>query len=279
MIGARILADSISDHGTRLVTMEVTHPRFILAEMNTHRVFSRNSASSRAIPVAKQIEAVRENPFVPEAFPLNMSGMSATEYIHSYDGEDYDALRARWVKAAQQAADAAEEFAAAGVHKQITNRLLEPFMHHTAIISSTEWDNFFELRISPHAQPEMRQTAVAMKAAMDASTPELVKPGYWHMPLVSADDLTEVERNGRPTDLLRISAARCAAVTYNRHTERDLIKERERFVRLAENRHMSPFEHVATPSQWHGMTGGNFQGWRQLRWYIEREIPDVRWGT
>jgi len=276
VISARMLADSTSKSGIRLVTLEVTFPRFILAEFNTHRVFSRNSASSRAIPVAKQLAAVREDPFIPEAFPMNQSGMSASEYVtEENDPSRYADLVYQWREACDSAMHAAVNLSIAGVHKQIANRVLEPWMWHTVIVSSTEWFNFFDLRISKYAQPEMEKTAIAMKAAVDGSTPEEVSPGDWHMPLITKEDVAELSLD----DLLRASVARCAAVTYNRHLEHDMEKERLRFMTLLNNKHLSPFEHVATPSAWPGMAGGNFSGWRQLRWYVERNLSPEKWGS
>jgi thymidylate synthase ThyX len=150
-----------------------------------------------------------------------------------------------------------------GVHKQIANRLLEPFMYHTVIVTSTEWDNFFEQRLSPHAQPEIRELAEAMRDAMAASEPSKLKFGQWHLPLVDEEEGLSQE------DAILASVARIAAVSYGREDVQDLEKERKRFELLSTNKHLSPFEHVARISllddEW-----ANLKGWQQARWFIER---------
>jgi thymidylate synthase ThyX len=266
-ISAKVLADSVNPKGERLTTLEVTMPRIILAEFNTHRAFSRNSASSRAIPVQKQLARIREDPFVPEAFPINQSGMSASEYVtKESDPGRYSDLAYHWRVACDAAMSAAVDLSVAGVHKQIANRVLEPFMWHTVIVSATEWENFFQLRISEHAQPEMRETAHAMMHAIGSGMPNALEPGEWHLPLIGAEDA-----DLQLSDQIKSSAARVAAVSYDRHTDRDLDKERARFELLRTNRHLSPFEHVA-----HAMddesTWANYTGWRQARWFVERDL-------
>jgi hypothetical protein len=266
-ISARVLADSVNPKGIRLTTLEVTMPRFILAEFNTHRAFSRNSASSRAIPVQKQLARVREDPFIPTAFPINQSGMSASEYVtKESDSSRYYDLVYSWCVARDDAVNAAAHIFSLGVHKQIANRLLEPFMWHTVIVSATEWENFFQLRISEHAQPEMRDTAHAMMHALGSGMPNALEPGEWHLPLIGPEDA-----DLQLSDQIKSSVARVAAVSYDRHTDRDLDKEQARFELLATNKHLSPFEHVAhamdDDSSW-----ANFTGWRQARWFIERDL-------
>ncbi len=146
MIAAKIVADSVSAKGHRLTTMVVTFPRFILAELNTHRAFSRNSASSRAIPFQKMVKAVQENPFIPIAWQKDHKGMQGTEYLSTeYDHLGEHAWYA-WLEARNQAVRIAKSINELGVTKQLCNRLLEPFMWHTAIISATDWSNFFKLR-------------------------------------------------------------------------------------------------------------------------------------
>lgn len=237
-------------------------PRFILAEMNTHRVFSRNSASSRAIPVAKQLERIERDPFVPKAFPVNRPGMSATEYVTH--GNEYENRKMVWLLARDKALAGAGVLLDLGVHKQIANRLLEPFMWHTVIVSSTEWQNFWDLRISEFAQPEIKETAEAMRDAMSHSTPFPMDEDGWHLPLVTEDDW-ELDL----IDKIKCSVARCAAVSYDRHLDRDVDKEMTRYDLLAGNGHFSPFEHAARPNG-DGATWANFRGWQQARWWIER---------
>lgn len=237
---AVVLADSVAPNGVRLTTLCCTFPRIVLAEFNTHRVFSRNSASSRAIPVKKRIAQIRANPYVPLSFGKNKRGMQAGGELTEQE------MRARalatWCQAMWDATECAAVLADIGLHKQWANRLIEPFAWHTVIVSATEWDNFWALRISEYAQPEIRKVAEAMKTAMDASKPRRQTPGGWHLPLVDADDY---EPFIPMEDLVKLSVARCAAVSYERHMERDVEKELTRHDKLLNAGHMSPFEHAA----------------------------------
>lgn len=271
---AKVICDSTAA-GVRLTTLEVTLPRIVLAEFNTHRMFSRNSASSRAIPVEKRIKAIKEDPFIPEGFALNKPGMQAGEYL-----DERDEMKARhaWLHGRDAAIDAAERLLDCGIHKQWVNRLLEPFSWTTVVITATEWENFFNLRISKLAQPEIRRAAELMKAAMDASEPVTATPGYWHLPYVQRDEFEEFYRDETEhavQRLVKISAARCARVSYLTH---DGVRDQERDIelhdRLLESRHMSPFEHPALVThhdpafRW----GSNFRApWLQYRKTIPNE--------
>lgn len=144
LISAIVVGDSINEWGDRITTMEVVMPRIILAEFNTHRMFSRNSASSRAIPFKRMVEMVETNPFIPIAWQKEHSGMQGTEYIT--DGEDITYIRSEWLMARRLAVQQATQLTKIGVTKQLANRLLEPFMYHKVLVTSTEWENFFELR-------------------------------------------------------------------------------------------------------------------------------------
>lgn len=255
---ATIIADSVSPSGVRLTTIEVTLHRFVLAELNTHRVFSRNSASSRAIPVRKQIARVVDDPAVPVEFGANQRGMQAGEPL---TGEDHDRALSAWLEARDRAVEAVTRLQELGVHKQVTNRLLEPFMWHTVIVTATEWDGFWEQRCSPLAQPEIRVAAESMKAAYDASEPAPVGMGEWHTPY-----LREEDGDLDPETARQVSAARCARVSYLTHDgRRDISKDIELYERLVSARppHWSPLEHVATPAS--ESTLGNLREWRQLR--------------
>ncbi len=248
---ADVLADSISPCGMRLTTLLVTMPRFILAEFNTHRVFSRNSASSRAIPVEKRIAEVRTDPFVPEAFGRNQRGMQAGEALDDFNQNE---ARRDWLQAANFACDCAEMLASRGVHKQHANRLIEPYSWHKVIVSATEWSNFYHQRIHPDAQPEMRRTAEAMKAAMDASTPNIKPVGSWHLPLVFSDDwdYASIDHGNDVDDatLVKLSVARCARVSYLTHDgKRDVAADLALYDKLLTGGHMSPFEHAAVVGQ------------------------------
>lgn len=261
---AKILADSVSPAGVRLTTMQVTFPRFILPEWNTHRVFSRNSASSRAIPVEKMIQRVKENPYIPEYWGANQPGMQAHQEIPE-TRKTFAYIE--WVRALGEAIRSAEYLAKTGVHKQLANRLLEPFAWHTVIVSATEWGNFFGLRCHPDAQPEIRKIAEMMRDEMELSTPQLIQEGEWHLPLTP--DLAELTHKYDFDQIKRISAGRCARVSFLTHDgKRDPEKDVELCEKLIESGHMSPLEHVATPLP-NRMMLGNFRGWEQFR----KEIP------
>lgn len=261
---AKVIADSVEPMGSRLTTMEVRLHRFVLAEFNTHRVFSRNSASSRAIPIEKRISEAVEDPAMPLHWGENQRGMQADR-----EGDEHwiAACRREWLRARDHAVASAQYLSLIGLHKQVTNRLLEPFLWHTVVVSATNWMGFFEQRCSPLAQPEMRAAAEAMRAALDASQPKSLPYGAWHLPYVQPDELRD-ERLTTP-DLCRLSVARCARVSYLTHDGvRDWSKDFDLHDRLlgASPPHASPFEHVAcavgSDRCWHW---GNFEGWAQLR--------------
>jgi thymidylate synthase ThyX len=298
---AKVLADSRSPKGHRLTTLEATFPRFILAEFNTHRVFSRNSASSRAIPISKQLRRVLEDPYVPIEFGSNQPGMQAgpplvgegkLEAEHEWLGARDDAVRRvlglvanpsvlsadsdllEWLGVIEDACrDHNWPSDWLNVHKQVANRLLEPFMWHTVIVTATEWDNFWNLRCHPDAQPEIRLIAEKMRAAMEASNPAKLGWDEWHLPLVRPEDR---EEGASTEELIKISAGRCARVSYLTHAgKRDLDADIELYDRLRASGHMSPLEHPARPlitaelkeSEW----CGNFRGWCSYRKLIPSE--------
>jgi thymidylate synthase ThyX len=258
---ARVLADSVSPAGIRLTTLEVRFPRFVLSEFNTHRVFSRNSASSRAVPTKKMIERVLENPAMPVEWGVNKAGMSANEILTE---EQAELAKEEWLRARDNAVQHVRALQEFNVHKQVINRILEPFMWHTVIVSATEWDNFFKLRLAENAQPEIQAAARLMFDAKAASDPNPVALGDWHLPLVQND-----ERELPIETLKKVSAARCARVSYLTHDgKRDIEKDIELCERLWHDRHLSPFEHVASPagdSSFHA----NFRGWIQMRKELE----------
>lgn len=258
---ARVLLDSVAPNGVRLTTLEVTFPRFVLAEFNTHRQFSRNSASSRAIPTAKLIERVERDPVLPLEWGRNKAGMSAEQALSAAEAED--AARV-WLQARNDTIRHARKLMALHVHKQELNRILEPFLWHTVIVTATEWENFFELRCAANAQPEIREAASLMRDALAASTPGAVAFGEWHTPLLQEDEYgLDVERRKK------VSAARCARVSYLTHDgKREIAKDLELYERLRTDRHLSPFEHVATPAQDAGFHA-NFRGWLQMRAEVE----------
>jgi thymidylate synthase ThyX len=258
---ARVLLDSVSPAGVRLTTLEVTFPRFVLSEFNTHRVLSKNSASSRAVPTAKLLERIENEPVLPLEWGRNKAGMSADEVLSPEEQEEANRI---WLSARDAALAHARQLMSLRVHKQELNRILEPFLWHTVIVSGTEWKNFFTLRCAPTAQPEIRAAAMRMRDAMAASSPRTVGYGEWHLPLVQ-DDERGLDLESRK----KISAARCARVSYLTHEgKREIEKDLELCDRLVRDRHLSPFEHVATPApdeEFHA----NVRGWLQMRREIE----------
>ena len=265
---ARVLLDSRSSAGARLTTMEVRYPRFIHSEMMTHRVFSRNAASSRAIPIKKMIAAVRDEPAMPIYWGRNQSGMSAREAVAP--GVEA-AARMEWSAALDDALRHAEALAGSTIdlHKQLVNRLLEPFAWITVIITATDWANFFTQRCHEDAQPEIKHIADMMLAEYRASEPQRVAADAWHLPLIQDDE------RSLPEELQRgLSVARCARVSYLTHDgRRDRERDWELYERLlggGANGHWSPFEHVATPASGAEVRSANFVGWEQFR----KRFPD-----
>jgi thymidylate synthase ThyX len=258
---AKIVLDSVSPAGSRLVTLQLVFPRIILAEFNTHRMLSRNAASSRAIPVKKMLEQVRNEPFVPSCWGKNQPGMQAEAEL---DGLQRELTQERWLDARNDALNHVEALMNIGLHKQLANRLLEPWMWSHVVVTATEWGNFLNLRLHPAAQPEMRELAEHIRDAIRGSAPQSLSYGAWHLPYVTPGELSYAEER-YPKTARKLSVARCARVSYQNHdgTAPDVAKDVELHDRLAQAGHWSPFEHQATP-----MDEGfekNFHGWRQYR--------------
>ena len=266
MISAKVIADSIAPNGQRITTIQATHHRYVLAEFNTHRAFSRNSASSRAIPVKKLLETVRTDPAMPLYYAYNQSGMQAAGQMTKEDAASCEQvildLRDKAVRAVATLTDL-------NLHKQWANRYLEPFMWHTVICTSTEWDNFFVQRISALAQPEIDALAIKIFNAQLESQPTLVNYGEWHLPYITEDD----RLNYNTETLVKASAARCARVSYlTQDGVPKMEADLDRYDRLvtAWPPHWSPLEHVATPwrpkkLKFWTKPLGNFDDWAQLR--------------
>jgi len=269
---AEVILSSVSPQGVRLTTMQVKFHRFVLAEFNTHRMFSRNFRSSRAVPVKKLIEEVRTAPVEPVRWQRNVAGMQGGEDMTP---EEVNVARYVWRRGASLAADVAEELAQVNLHKQWANRGLETYLWVHGVVTSTEWDNFFGLRLDRFAQPEMQALARAMWNAYKSSTPTPLQPCEWHLPYVEKADRLEVEERMLPhinphidslieqtnKVLLKVSVARCARVSYrsfetgNRSTvEEDRKMYQERLFLpdvggepIGAAIHASPAEHQATP--------------------------------
>jgi thymidylate synthase ThyX len=296
MISAKVIEDSISPAGKRLTTFQLKYPRFIHGEVMTHRVFSRNASSSRAIPVAKMIEQVRNDPAMPVHWGKNQPGMQAREEhdapVMLFEYANVDAptdnlftgfdqqftIQEAWIEAAHRAAEVAEAMNKAGYHKQVVNRLLEPFQWMQTIVTATEWDNFFELRAHEDAQPEIHELAMQMSAAMGRSLPEQRKLDRtdafnWHLPYVS--DNERLIYMQEPEIAAKLSVARCARVSYLTHDGQapQIEKDLELYDRLVGSRplHASPTEHQAYPMAHAAAQSKNFFGWRQFRERVEFE--------
>ena len=256
----KILADSFidpEDPETRLVTFQLTYPRYIHSELMTHRVFSRNSQSSRAVPVRKLLEEAGNHHITPIHVGKHQSGMQAREEV-SFDEqeqffEDLEAL-------AKVTCTYVNRWQQRGIAKQVVNRYLEPFIRNRVVVTSSYWGNFFSQRIHADAEPHIRKLAVMMKEAMDASESEWVDPsetgieGY-HLPYTLPADVEAarefIKDNPKVSvegTLMKASVARCARVSYANHEGgNDLAKDVILHDRLLQDRHMSPFEHVAWP--------------------------------
>lgn len=303
---AEVMADSIirykiggKPHSHRLTTLRVVFPRIVLAEFNTHRLLSRNSASSRARPIEKMIDDVLTNAFIPDRYPRKHKGMQAPDDAWVTDDmPEYDLWNAHWLEARNSAVWFVKRMADLEISKQLVNRLIEPFMMHQVIVSATEWENFIGLRAHRDAQNEIQICANLILNEMNQSTPRELIYGGWHLPFDGQLDREELEqlfkkiqREPNPVadsvdEVARmIMVARCARISYNSFEgPRDIEKDVAMFMQLKKSGHFSPFEHVAramTPSEYIRYTQtspkgieygwcGNFRGFIQTRRMFER---------
>lgn len=286
-ITAKMILDSISPAGKRISTLQLRYPRMIHPEFLTHRVFSRNSSSSRAVPVKRLIEDILVDPAIPTYWGKNQPGMQARQQhsalvvlddIVGWNPHQDEPIvgkidftsEAAWLHARDMAIGVAKAFDAAGYHKQIVNRLLEPFSHINTLVTSTEWENFFLLRVHPDAQPEFQELARQMfDQLMHQSDPQERRV---HLPYIQPEDF----QRGMESELKLISAARCARVSYMTHeNKRPNYEDDFRLAHdlLAPPPHLSPFEHQALPS--HNPDGhfANFKGWYSQRYVMENGSP------
>lgn len=274
MIKAEVVLDTIWN-GKRITTLQLRLPRFILAQLNTHRSFSRATASSRAIPTSKLLEMVKNDAVQPVYWGKNQAGMQASEEV---DAETKEKALQEWRLAALNASKTAEKLLELGLHKQIANRILEPFMWAETIVTATEWDNFFKLRLHEDSQPEIQELARCMKEAMDNSEPVKSKI---HLPYITLDEMEDYVQGSIAVDseslneclyqyFVPISAARCARVSYLNHDQSNPVIEKDLATaeKLLSAGHYSPFENQAyalpevTPCR-------NFIGWKQARTLYE----------
>lgn len=297
MINSQLIAhsrDAVT--GKEIYTFELEYPRFIHAELLTHRLFSRNAASSRAIPIKKQLKLIEDHPAMPEVWGLDQAGMQAKKSLE----KKYEIATAKflWGCAKTAAVNAARALAKYNLHKQIVNRVVEPFAHIKVVMTTTEIENFLWLRDHPDAQPEIRILAGLMKENIDQSIPKQLLPGQWHVPYyydgIWVEEIDGVDSHGNTLDeALAISSSCCAQVSY-RVLDTSIEKAMSIFSKLVKSKpvHASPFEHQATPisnvvgknylpapSTWEdgithfhkkmGFGSGNFYGWIQHRQLIK----------
>lgn len=274
-------------HYENLWTFELTYPRYIHSEFMTHRAMSRNASSSRAIPVKRMIEQVENNPVIPPKVFMNQRGMvGETEADEATTTAFYNL----WLDAANKACKIAKDMDRLGIHKQHNNRILEPFQFIHVIVTATEWDNFFRLRLAPDAQPEMQDLANAIYNGMhkfkdkefgyitsydgDGSLCSILNGdlNLITVPYITKDDCELLGDDYDFLTIMKISAARCARVSYNNHdgSKPDIHKDLELFERLYKGGHMSPLEHICLRNI-DFVQSANLMGWESLRYLLENK--------
>jgi len=266
LIKAEIIADSVCPyHDTRLTTFVLKYHRFVHAELMTHRDFSRNASSSRAIPVEKMIAWTQEEPAIPVEWGKNTKGMQAKELLTA---EDASAAERIWLEARDDAIRHTKRLLELGVHKQIANRVLEPWHDITVIVTATRYQNWFSLRDHKDAQPEIKHLAGVMRDLFLASKPNTLREGEWHLPFIRPGEYTD----NTVGDLVKMSVARCARVSYKNHDGTTPDKSKDIALHdslvVARPLHASPAEHQATPriDNLADELCGNFRrGWTQYR--------------
>lgn len=271
-ISAKIIAHSISPKGKELITWEIEYPRIILSELNTHRMLSKNSSSSRAIPINKVIEMVKSNPAMPVRFGQHQPGMQdqGVEFDAKVELAGFERKlsgREAWIVAAKNACQVAEAMHKAGYAKQVVNRILEPFQRMKTVISGTELENFFWLRCDADADPTIEALANAMRGAKERSIPELLYPGEWHTPYVEHVYIDNPKKGeprfnyvvqdseGNDTILSTeqakaISTSCCAQVSYRRldNSKEKALNIYDKLIDGAKV-HSSPLEHQGSPME------------------------------
>jgi Thymidylate synthase complementing protein len=307
---AKIILDSIGPSGCRLTTFQLRYPRMVHSELLTHRLFSRNSSSSRAIPNERLIAQVLDDPAMPVWWGKNQSGMQAREALsaepsvmcrmcgrdnvpgvdvwtpgtlvgcHDFRSEQ-DLAVDEWLRGRDEAVALSRRLAATGLHKQIANRVIEPWMFITVLVSATEYTNWFALRDHTDAQPEIAWIARLMNVAYHESEPEEVDEGGWHLPFLTEEERDAIDCSGgwSLADARKVSVGRCARVSYLTHDgKRAPGEDMQLHDRLAGSSpgHWSPFEHVAqalvAPA-----ASGNFRGWAQYRkTFIDEHVGGLR---
>lgn len=303
---AKVVADSVAHGGYRVTSFEIRFHRFVLSELNTHCVFARNSASSRAIPAARHLTSYWKDAAFPVSWPAEQKGMQGGAELEGYDlnrakrlwhevrGVTDHAVRTYLAELSEAYPDS-EERKKHTLHKSLINRLFEPMQWHTALVTAATFENFFDQRCSPDAQPELRKVAAMMRELYGTSEPVKLQRGEWHTPYVPALEYDEVFAAG--LDPREISTMRCARLSYlTQDGIRDWSEDKKRYDELLENGHWSPFEHVCTPdprnNRWvdiwdpdtHELLGhravpelGKFIGWQSWRHVVEARTGHVSW--
>ena len=262
----QVVADSTCA-GHRITTFKLTYWRAIHGEFMTHRVFSRNASSSRAIPVSRVLGQVWADPAGPIHWGANQRGMQARSEL---TGQHRTWAQRLWRWAGRAACGFAWGLMKLGLHKQVANRLLEPWQYITVVVTATDWDNFFALRCHPDAQPEIRELADTMRGALARSVPKALHAGEWHLPFVHLGD--DPYWDPSVDEAVRVSVARCARTSYNNFDGEPptLSSDLLLYDKLMGNepRHASPAEHQATPcsGRHHNLTG-----WKSHRAFVEEQ--------
>lgn len=263
-----VKASRSKSSGRKVYTLHLRYPRIIHGEMMTHRVFNRNARSSRAVPVMTLLEEIRTDPFIPWHWTKAQKGMqgadghdakitmlgSAAQFVDA--DLPIDNVSA-WLHVRDVVCDAAESFAKADYHKQVANRLVEPFMWMDLLVTATHWANFLHLRDHPDAEPHIRDLAVLVGKALAAAKLKDLDVGEWHLPYIEKADRKEAQARFKLKEnqidfLKKISAARCARISYKPFDgDASYERELERFEMLIGNDavHASPLEHQCSPDQ------------------------------
>jgi len=272
MIEAKIIEDSISPARARLTTFQLRYPRFIHAELMTHRLFSRNASSSRAIPAKRLLDDIENEPAMPIHWGLNQKGMQAHSEMDAFQSE---ACKELWLEARDAVLSYARTLDSMNLHKQVVNRITEPWAHISVVCTASEFDNFFSLRCHPDAQPEIKRLADQMRDLYFDSRPRKLKIGQWHLPYIKDEERFAPGNGGLKNEatLIKASTARCARVSYLTHDKKEprIDDDIALHDRLFGSKHMSPFEHIATPNSDPNVWSGNFKGWVQYRKTLKGE--------
>ena len=295
MISAKVIKDSINPRGPRITTFELVYPRIIHAELLTPRAFSRNSASSRAIPVNSMLDYIEANPAMPVHWGKNQPGMQAHTEL---EPENKARVQSLWHTACNEALMLSKRMFSEGAHKQVANRITEPFQHMKVVVTSTDYDNFFWLRDHADADPTLAALASKMHVAYNESVPVQLDYGDWHLPYIDTKKeqgkIAAYFVDGEEVYLdeaKMISASCCAQVSY-RKQDTSLDKAIDIYKRLIESTpvHASPVEHqsLCFDSSYYWPEGtthrdkqgvyysGNFRDWIQLRQLVPNSVFDPK---